>query len=40
MLREQVVKQPPEIRAGKIELPADPDLEKLVDWKAVERFKA
>jgi L-Ala-D/L-Glu epimerase len=39
MLREQVVSQPPEIRAGKIELPAAPDLEKLIDWKAVERFK-
>ena len=30
----------PEIRGGKIALPRDPDLHKLVDWKAVERFRA
>jgi len=39
MMHEQVVKQPLEIRAGKIDLPADPDLANRVDWQAVERFK-
>ena len=39
IMQQQVVKHLPEIRAGKLELPADPDFEKLVDWKAVERFK-
>jgi L-alanine-DL-glutamate epimerase-like enolase superfamily enzyme len=39
IMHQQVIKHPPEIRAGKIELPADADLEKRVDWKAVERFK-
>jgi L-alanine-DL-glutamate epimerase-like enolase superfamily enzyme len=39
IMQQQVLKHPPEIRAGKLDLPADPDFEKLVDWKAVERFK-
>jgi L-alanine-DL-glutamate epimerase-like enolase superfamily enzyme len=39
LMQEHVLMQPPEIRAGQIELPADPDLEKLVDWHAVKRFK-
>lgn len=39
IMQQQVVKQVPEIRDGKIALPMEPDLESLVDWKAVERFK-
>lgn len=36
----QVVKQVPEIRDGRISLPVEPDLERLVDWEAVKRFGA
>jgi L-alanine-DL-glutamate epimerase-like enolase superfamily enzyme len=39
MMQQQVVKQVPQIRDGRIELPTDPELDKLVDWKTVERFK-
>ena len=39
VMREQVAPAP-QIRGGRIALPQDPDLDKLVDWKAVERFKA
>jgi L-alanine-DL-glutamate epimerase-like enolase superfamily enzyme len=38
IMAEQVVKQVPEIRNGAITLPAQPDLESLVDWNAVKRF--
>lgn len=38
VMQQQVVKQLPEIRDGRIELPGDPNLEKLVDWEAVKRF--
>lgn len=40
MMQRQVVKSVPQIRDGRIELPAEPDLSKLVDWEAVKRFKA
>ena len=36
----QVVKALPEIRDGRISLPAEPNLERLVDWEAVKRFGA
>jgi L-alanine-DL-glutamate epimerase-like enolase superfamily enzyme len=39
VMQHQVVTQVPAIRHGRIELPSDPDLAQLVDWKAVERFK-
>jgi L-alanine-DL-glutamate epimerase-like enolase superfamily enzyme len=39
IMQQQVVKQVPQIRDGRIELPTDPELDKLVDWKTVERFK-
>jgi L-alanine-DL-glutamate epimerase-like enolase superfamily enzyme len=39
LLKEQVAPAP-QIRGGRIALPQDPDLHQLVDWKAVERFKA
>jgi L-alanine-DL-glutamate epimerase-like enolase superfamily enzyme len=39
-MKEQVSRVVPEIRAGRIELPAEADLEKLVDWDKVERFAA
>ena len=35
-MTEQVVSVAPEIRGGRIELPAEPDLAKLVDWDRVE----
>lgn len=37
-LRAQVAKHVPEVRAGTIELPAQPDLSQLVDWEAVKRY--
>jgi len=40
LMPEQVVKQVPEIRDGRISLPSEPDLESLVDWNAVKRFAA
>jgi L-alanine-DL-glutamate epimerase-like enolase superfamily enzyme len=40
LMPEQVVKQVPEIRDGKISLPVEPDLESLVDWDAVKSFAA
>jgi L-alanine-DL-glutamate epimerase-like enolase superfamily enzyme len=40
IMREQVVKQAPDIRNGMISLPSEPDLESLVDWSAVKRFGA
>jgi len=36
----QVVKEVPDIRDGCITLPAEPNLERLVDWEAVKRFVA
>lgn len=40
IMREQVVKQVPAIRDGRISLPSEPALEALVDWDAVKRFAA
>lgn len=37
-MREQVSTLVPEIRAGRIELPQEAELEKLVDWEQVRRF--
>ena len=39
LMPQQILTAVPEIRAGKITLPADPDLAQLVDWQAVERFQ-
>ena len=39
MLGAQVTKDIPEIKDGRLRLPDEPNLEKLVDWKAVERLK-
>lgn len=39
IMQQQVVTQPPQIRDGRITLPANPDLDALVDWQAVARFK-
>jgi hypothetical protein len=39
MLKSQVARLSPQIRGGRIELPNDADLEKYVDWKAVQRLK-
>jgi hypothetical protein len=36
----QVVKEVPDIRDGCISLPAEPNLEHLVDWEAVKRSGA
>jgi len=40
MLTEQVTKSLPPIKQGKLQLPEEADLERLVDWKAVKRFSA
>jgi L-alanine-DL-glutamate epimerase-like enolase superfamily enzyme len=39
MMQSQVTAAVPEIRNGRIRLPDEPDLAKLVDWKAVEGSK-
>lgn len=39
LLKSQVTRLSPQIRGGKIELPNDADLEKFVDWKAVQRLQ-
>jgi L-alanine-DL-glutamate epimerase-like enolase superfamily enzyme len=39
MLKSQVTRYTPQIRNGTIELPNEADLEKFVDWKAIERLK-
>ena len=39
MLKSQVTRLTPQIRGGKVELPTDPDLEKLIDWKAIQRLQ-
>jgi L-alanine-DL-glutamate epimerase-like enolase superfamily enzyme len=38
MLKSQVARLSPQVRGGKIELPLDADLEKFVDWKAIQRL--
>jgi L-alanine-DL-glutamate epimerase-like enolase superfamily enzyme len=38
VMKDQVAPAP-EIRGGKIALPQDPDLHKLIDWQAVKRFE-
>jgi L-alanine-DL-glutamate epimerase-like enolase superfamily enzyme len=39
LLKSQVVRLSPQIRGGKVELPLDADLEKFVDWKAIQRLQ-
>lgn len=39
LLKSQVMRLTPQIRDGKVELPNDADLEKFVDWKAIERLR-
>jgi L-alanine-DL-glutamate epimerase-like enolase superfamily enzyme len=39
LLGAQVTKELPEIKDGKLQLPDEPALEKLVDWAAVKRLK-
>lgn len=39
MLKSQIARLSPQIRGGRVELPNDADLEKYVDWKAVQRLK-
>jgi L-alanine-DL-glutamate epimerase-like enolase superfamily enzyme len=38
MLSEQVILALPEIRDGRLRLPDEADLSKLIDWTAVKRF--
>jgi L-alanine-DL-glutamate epimerase-like enolase superfamily enzyme len=38
MMRAQVTSAVPRIRGGRIELPAETDLSRLVDWDAVKRY--
>ena len=37
-IREQVITAMPPVRDGRIELPSDPDIAKLIDWESVKRF--
>jgi hypothetical protein len=37
-MTEQMSTLVPEIRGGKVELPAEADLSRLVDWGRVKRF--
>jgi L-alanine-DL-glutamate epimerase-like enolase superfamily enzyme len=39
LLKSQVSRLSPQIRGGKVELPNDSDLEKFVDWKAIQRLQ-
>ena len=39
LLGAQVTRQLPEIRGGRLALPEEPELERLVDWAAVKRLK-
>ena len=39
MLKSQITRFTPQIKNGKIELPNEPDLEKFIDWKAVQRLQ-
>jgi L-alanine-DL-glutamate epimerase-like enolase superfamily enzyme len=38
LMRAQVVTQVPPIRGGRLRLPPEPDLSRLVDWQAVQRY--
>jgi L-Ala-D/L-Glu epimerase / N-acetyl-D-glutamate racemase len=38
LMRGQVVTQVPAIRGGRLRLAAEPDLSRLVDWQAVQRY--
>jgi L-Ala-D/L-Glu epimerase len=40
MLTEQVVNAPLEVRGGKLRLPDEPDLSRLVDWQAVKSLRS
>ena len=39
MLTQQVSNVALDVKDGKFRLPDEPDLQKLVDWKAVEKYK-
>jgi len=39
LLKSQVSRLSPQIRGGKVDLPNDADLEKFVDWKAIQRLQ-
>ena len=39
LIKSQVLRLTPQIRNGRIELPADADLEKFIDWKAIQRLR-
>jgi L-alanine-DL-glutamate epimerase-like enolase superfamily enzyme len=39
LLKSQVVRPTPQFRGGLVELPTDADLEKFVDWKAIQRLQ-
>ncbi len=39
LLLAQQVCSPPQVRDGKLRLPDEPDLRRLVDWKAVEKYR-
>jgi L-alanine-DL-glutamate epimerase-like enolase superfamily enzyme len=39
MLTQQVTTTPLEVKDGALRLPDEPNLERLVDWKAVERYR-
>jgi L-Ala-D/L-Glu epimerase len=39
LLGAQVTKELPQVRGGKLTLPDEPSLERLVDWEAVKRLK-
>jgi L-alanine-DL-glutamate epimerase-like enolase superfamily enzyme len=39
LLKSQVMRVTPQIRGGRIDLPNDADLEKFVDWKAIQRLQ-
>ena len=38
MMRDQVLREPLEIRGGRVHLPAASDTVQLVDWDKVERY--
>jgi hypothetical protein len=39
VLSQQVCTAVPEVKNGKFQLPDESDLRRLVDWKAVEKFR-
>lgn len=39
LMRSQVVVQVPQISGGRVHLPREPDLSRLVDWQAVQRYR-